>query len=127
MGVQDIDGDLLKIKDRIKMSIAPSALGLFDVVIEEWQGVEIIKLIVASGSEKPYFKKKYGMTEKGCFIRLGSASEPMPQTSIDRLFAGRTRHSIGKIKSHRQDLRFAQLRIYYEEKINHLISSLRQT
>ena len=35
---------------------------------------------------------------------------------IEELFASRTRNSIGKIKANRQDLSFAQLRIYYEEK-----------
>lgn len=116
LGVDDLDGDALKIKDRIKNNILPSAMGLFDVVAEEREGKEIIKIIVASGSEKPYFKKKYGMTEKGCFIRVGTAAEPMPQSMIDKLFASRTRNSIGKIKAHRQDLSFEQLRIYYEEK-----------
>jgi ATP-dependent DNA helicase RecG len=116
LGVKDADGDMLKIKDRIKNNISPSAMGLFDVVAEERDEQEIIKIIVASGSEKPYFKKKYGMTKKGCYIRAGTAAEPMPQAMIDKLFAGRTRNSIGKIKAHRQDLSFEQLRIYYEEK-----------
>ena len=107
---------MLKIKDRIKNNIAPSAMGLFDVVAEEKDGQPIIKIIVASGSEKPYFKKKYGMTEKGCYLRIGTAAEPMPQKMIEELFASRTRNSIGKIKANRQDLSFAQLRIYYEEK-----------
>ena len=115
-GVSDTDGDMLKIKDRIKNNISPSAMGLFDVVTENREGKELIKIIVASGSEKPYFKKKYGMTEKGCFIRIGTAAEPMTQALIDKLFASRTRNSIGKIKSYRQDLSFEQLRIYYEEK-----------
>ena len=35
--IKDIDGDMLKIKDRIKHNIAPSAMGLFDVVTEELQ------------------------------------------------------------------------------------------
>jgi len=86
-GVVDSDGDQLKIKDRLKHNIAPSCMGLFDVVSEQKDGLEIIKLIVASGSEKPYFLKKYGMTEKGCYIRIGTASEPMPQKMIDALFA----------------------------------------
>jgi len=116
LGVSDPDGDALKIKDRIKNNISPSAMGLFDVVTEVLEGKDIIKVIVASGSEKPYFKKKYGMTEKGCFIRIGTAAEPMPQPMIDKLFAGRTRNSIGKIKAHRQDLNFEQLRIYYDER-----------
>ena len=70
----------------------------------------------ASGSEKPYFKRKYGMTARGCFLRIGTAAEPMPAAMIEKLFASRTRNSIGKIKSHRQELSFEQLRIYYEEK-----------
>ena len=116
IGVTDSDGDALKIKDRMKNNISPSAMGLFDVVIEERESKEVIKVIVASGSEKPYFKKKYGMSDKGCFIRVGRSAEPMPQAMIDKLFATRTRNSIGKIRSYRQDLTFEQLRIYYDEK-----------
>lgn len=116
LGVADLDGDMLKIKDRIKNNISPSAMGLFDVVAEEENGKNLIKIIVASGSEKPYFKKKYGMTEKGCFVRLGTAAEPIPQKRIEELFASRTRNSIGKIRASRQDLSFEQLHIYYQEK-----------
>ena len=83
VGVADVDGDMLKIKDRIKNNISPSAMGLFDVVAETKDGKNLIKIIVAGGSEKPYFKKKYGMTEKGCFIRIGTASEPMPQAMTE--------------------------------------------
>ena len=115
-GFSDIDDDMLKIKDRVKNNISPSAMGLFDIVAEAKEGKELIKIIVAGGTEKPYFKKKFGMTEKGCFIRTGSAAEPMPQAMIDKLFASRTRNSLGKIRSHRQDLTFEQLKIYYDEK-----------
>ena len=106
VGVADADSDALKIKDRIKNNISPSAMGLFDVAVEGREDMDIIKITVASGSEKPYFKKKYGMTEKGCFIRVGTAAEPMPQVMIDKLFSTRTRNSIGKIRSNRQDLTF---------------------
>ena len=106
LGVADLDGDMLKVKDRIKHNISPSAMGLFDLVEEETPpGVHCIKIIVASGSEKPYAKRKYGLSEKGCFIRIGTAAEPMPVAMIDKLFASRTRNSIGKIKAHRQALR----------------------
>jgi len=114
IGVPDSDGDTLKIKDRLKNNIRPSCMGLFDVVPEEQDGNEIIKIIVASGPEKPYYLKKYGMSEKGCFIRTGTAAEPMPVKMIEDLFSKRTRNSIGKINSPRQDLTFEQLKIYYE-------------
>lgn len=114
-GLANADDDQLKIKDKIKNNIRPSALGLFDIVSEEREGKDILKIILASGPEKPYHLKKYGMSEKGSFIRLGSAAEPMSQKMIDELFAKRTRNSISKIKAGRQDLSFGQLKIYYEE------------
>ena len=114
VGVSDADSDQLKIKDRLKNNISPSCMGLFDVVLDNSYTLDVIKIVVASGSEKPYFLRKFGMTERGCFIRIGSASEPLSQKIIETLFAKRTRNSIGKIKSIRQDLTFEQLKIYYE-------------
>jgi len=43
VGVSDADGDALKIKDRIKNNISPSAMGLFDVVVEEREGKKLSK------------------------------------------------------------------------------------
>ena len=114
-GVPDCDAVQLAIKDRLKNNIQPSCLGLFDVIHETRNGKNIIKLIIASGSEKPYYLRKFGMSEKGCFIRIGSASEPMPLRMIEELFARRTRNSIARIRSPRQDLNFEQLKIYYQE------------
>lgn len=116
VGVDNIDECMLRIKDRLKNNISPSALGLFDIIQESCCGTEIIKITIASGLQKPYYKTKYGMTNKGCFIRVGTAAEPMSQNMIEKQFARRVRNSIGEIMSSRQDLSFAQLRIYYEEK-----------
>jgi len=114
VGVPDIDGDMLKIKDRLRNNIAPSCMGLFDVAIEKIEEKQVIKITFASGSEKPYHLKKYGMTEKGTYIRVGTAAEPMPARMIETLFAKRVRNSIRKIRSPRQDLTFEQLKIYYQ-------------
>lgn len=116
VGVADIDGDILKIKDRIRKNIMPSPMGLFDVTVEMMDGINVIKIFVASGSEKPYYKAKYGMSIKGCYIRVGTAAEPMTTAMIEDLFSHRIHNSIKNIPSPRQDLTFSQLRIYYEEK-----------
>jgi len=115
VGVSDADAVQLAVKDRLKNNILPSCLGLFDVFLENRAGKEIIKITLASGPEKPYHIRKYGMSEKGCFIRIGSASEPMPARLIEKLFAKRTRNSIGRMRSPRQELNFEQLKIYYQE------------
>ncbi|HHC25276.1 MAG TPA: winged helix-turn-helix transcriptional regulator [Desulfobacterales bacterium] len=114
-GLSNVDAVQLAIKDRLKNNIQPSALGLFDVIHQTRDNKELIKIIVASGSEKPYHLRKYGMSEKGCFIRIGSACEPMPARMIEELFSKRTRNSLSRIRSIRQDLSFEQLSIYYQE------------
>ena len=91
-------------------------MGLFDITDEEHDGVYIIKITLAGGLEKPYYIKKRGLSEKGCFIRIGTAAEPMPQKMIDDLYAGRMRNSIRKIQSNQQVLSFEQLKIYYQER-----------
>jgi predicted HTH transcriptional regulator len=116
VGVKDLDGDMLKIKARIRNNVSPSPMGLFDVTAETINDEKVIKIFVASGSEKPYYKTKYGMSTKGCFIRVGTAAEPMTTALIEDLFAHRVRNSLGRIKSPRQDLTFRQLHIYYESK-----------
>lgn len=114
-GVDDVDDCMLRLKDRIKNNISPSAMGLFDITEEKRDGRSVVKITIASGVEKPYFKTKYGMTPRGAYLRIGTSAEPMPQETIDRLFATRTRNSISRVVSNRQDLSFEQLRIYYKE------------
>ncbi|MEC4053546.1 RNA-binding domain-containing protein [Myroides odoratimimus] len=114
IGVKNLDQDQLVIKDRLKTNILPSCLGLFDLVVENTEGKNVIKIIIAGGSEKPYYIKKYGMSEKGTFIRIGSSSEPMTTKLIEDLYSKRTRNSISKIRSPKQQLQFQQLHIYFQ-------------
>ncbi|WP_299014526.1 Fic family protein [uncultured Polaribacter sp.] len=116
VGVAAIDDTMLRIKDRLKTNIRPSCMGLFDISVVAQEGKQLVKVTIASGSEKPYFKTKYGMSERGCYMRVGTASEPMPQKTIDNLYASRTRDTISKIVSPKQKLSFEQLHIYYQEK-----------
>ena len=116
IGCANIDQIQLKIKDKLKHNISSSCLGLFEVILEKIEEKDVIKVVIASGRETPYYIKKYGMSTKGCFIRVGSSSEPMTQTMIEEFFASRVRNSLSNIKSRRQDLTFEQLKIYYEEK-----------
>ena len=114
IGLEKVDQLQLQIKDRLKNNILPSCMGLFDVVAESREDKAIIKIIVASGQERPYYIRKYGMSPKGAFIRSGSASEPMTEKVIEDLFTKRIKTSIGKIESPNQELKFEQLRIYFD-------------
>ena len=109
--------DLLQrtIKDRLKDNIMPSTLGLFDVVVNENKGKKYIQIIVAKGNERPYYIRGMGMTPDSCFVRVGSSVDCMDNQTILNLFSKRTRSSLKKIKSPKQDLEFKTLKIYYQE------------
>ena len=114
VGVEDVDLTQLQIKDRIKNNIQPSTLGLFDVTVETIDNKEIIKVIISSGTEKPYYLRKKGRTPEGCYIRIGSSKERMTERMIEEMFARRIKNSLKEIESPRQDLTFRQLKIHYE-------------
>ena len=54
-GIVDLDTTQLKIADRIKNNILPSTMGLFDIVTEAVENMTVIKIIISSGLEKPYY------------------------------------------------------------------------
>lgn len=115
VGVEDVDLTQLQIKDRIKNNIQPSTLGLFDVTVETIDNKEVIKVIISSGTEKPYYLRKKGRTPEGCYIRVGSGKERMTERMIDDMYAKRIKNTLKEIDSPRQELTFNQLKIYYEE------------
>ncbi len=111
----DIDKLQLKIKDRIKNNILPNTLGLFDINILEIDNKKVIHVIVAGGSQKPYYLRSKGMTPNGSFIRIGSSTEQLTEMQIQNFLIKRTRISLKNILSPTQELSFSQLKIFYEE------------
>ncbi len=86
-GSFDMDSTQLKIAARIKDNILPSTLGLFEIITEEIDGVAVIKVLISSGLEKPYYIKSHGMSPSGCYTRIGASSQPMTTALIDDLYA----------------------------------------
>lgn len=110
--------DLLqrKIKDLIVSNIEPSVLGLFDIEVLENDNKKYVHITVAKGIERPYHIKGMGMTSDSCFIRVGSSTEKMTTTLINKMFRARTKESLKNIVSPIQDLTFRELKMYYIEK-----------
>lgn len=94
VGCEDIDRIQLQIKDRIKNNIQPSTLGLFDVIVEVKDDKNIIKVVISSGTEKPYYLRKKGRTPEGCYLRVGSSKERMNFEMIDNMYARRVKNTL---------------------------------
>jgi predicted HTH transcriptional regulator len=114
-GVEDADGDQRKIADRLGNNIRPKILGLFDVVAEKMDGKTVIRIVLSSGTQKPYYIRKKGMTPDGCFIRVGASAQPMTEAMIERMLQHRQVNSLSTTAAARQKLTFEQLHIYYSE------------
>lgn len=115
-GVEDYDNLILKITDRLKNNIYPSILGLFDIEVLKEADKYYIQIEVASGIEKPYYIKKYGMSPRGCYIRIGTQASPLTQAEIDKMYSKKVKNTLSNMVSPKQNLTFSQLKIYYQEK-----------
>ena len=114
IGVKDPDNVQLRIAERLRDAISPSTLGLATITTESAEGKWVIHVSIASGTEKPYYLTKYGMSPQGCFLRVGSSVQSIPKERIVAMYSRRMPKSIMDIPSRRQDLTFVQLKIYYE-------------
>ncbi|MDR1243902.1 MAG: putative DNA binding domain-containing protein [Endomicrobium sp.] len=113
LGISNPDKVQLKIKDRLINNIRPSIMGLFDILTIEQDGKTTIIVNVAGGPETPYYIKQKGRSEAGCFVRIGSSSQPMTEDMINKLMSKRHHLSLANIVSRHQDLEFEQLKLYY--------------
>jgi predicted HTH transcriptional regulator len=114
IGINNADAIQLAVVDRIKNNILPTTLGLFDVVTEGYDSDKVLKVVVSSGGEKPYYLREFGMSPKGCYVRVGASSQPMTTQLIDRMYARRNKLTLVNMPSPDQHLSFNQLRYYYE-------------
>ena len=126
-GVSDADLVQRQAADRIRNNIRPATMGLFDIGLEERNGKPVVRIVVSSGPDRPYHLKKYGMTPQGCFVRVGSQTQQIPEAEIEAMFARRARTSLRTIPAPNQNLRFEQLRIRYEEHGRSLNEHFRET
>jgi predicted HTH transcriptional regulator len=76
IGIENPDETQLKIKDRLKNNILPSCMGLFDIILEQKKGKHIVKIIIASGSEKPYYIIKRDYQKKVVLFALVQPQSP---------------------------------------------------
>ena len=60
---------------------------------------EVIKIVISSGTEKPYYLRKNGRTPEGCYIRVGSSKERMTERMIDDMYSKRIKNTLKEIDS----------------------------
>ena len=84
IGVNNIDENMRKISDVITDQISPRCVSFVNQYHETLEGKNIIKIEVKKGNQLFYIKK-YGMSEAGCYVRIGSSCKSLlPEEIQDR-------------------------------------------
>lgn len=71
--VKLVDDDICR---SYKNNILPSTLGLFDIVTEEIDNISVIKILISSGLEKPYYISSH-VTSESCFAPIFASTQSM--------------------------------------------------
>lgn len=105
-GVDNSKNVLEQISNMIHDSIEPQIDYLVSSKIVEEDNKDIIVVDVLEGTNKPYYIKSKGMTDKGVFIRLGSATEQASKDTIKNLIIESSGITFEKNISYNQNLTF---------------------
>lgn len=86
VGIDKIDNALKIIADVISDTITPNAKSLIKnhIIIEDNKNV--IEIEISKGVKPIYHIKKYGLSPKGCFLRLGSTCREMDEEEISQRY-----------------------------------------
>lgn len=108
VGVQNVDGTLLKVSNSIRDVIKPDVTLFVDYQTEEIDGKIVIKIIVHKGTASPYYIASKGMRPEGVFIRHGASSVPATDTAIRRMIKDTDGDKYEDVRSIIQELTFLE-------------------
>ncbi|MGB8452473.1 MAG: ATP-binding protein [Anaerocolumna sp.] len=69
IGVQDVDGDLLKLSNMIRDAVKPDITMFTTYECEVMEGKYVIRITVQKGTESPYYLNGKGLRPEGVFVR----------------------------------------------------------
>lgn len=85
VGVEDSDGELLKLSNMVRDAIKPDVTMFLAYSSEVLEGRSILRVTVQRGTECPYYLAAKGLRPEGVFVRQGPASVPASDAAIRRM------------------------------------------
>lgn len=108
VGVDDIDGTMLKVSNSIRDTIKPDVTLFVDYQQEIIDCKTVIKVIVQKGTSCPYYLAGKGIRPEGVYVRQGASSVPATETAIFRMIKETDGEKYEDVRSINQDLTFAE-------------------
>lgn len=106
VGLPDADADMMNVNNMLRDGIKPDVTLFAQSYIEQIDGVNIIRISIQSGSDRPYYLAGKGIRPEGVYVRHGAASVPATDTAIRRMIRETGGDSYEKLRSVEQKLTF---------------------
>ena len=91
--LDDIDAIQRDVSNFLIDQVSPRCIELVKTSLEDVDGYTVIKINVTQG-DKLFYIKKYGLSVKGCYIRVGSTTREMTDEEIKRKYESTLTNSI---------------------------------
>ena len=114
IGVDDVDGELLRLTDKMRTTIRPDVLMMASIGVEHYGDKDVIVATVERGSKRPYYLVSKGLRAEGVYVRAGASSVPSSETAILQMIQESVGDSFETRLSMNQDLSFEFATAYFK-------------
>lgn len=116
IGIDNVDDTILRVTNTMRDAIKPDITMFMDCIWEKINNKDVIKIIVQTGTSKPYYLAKKGIRPEGVFIRQGDSSVPATETAILKMIKETSGECFEIARSINQDLHFNYLENIFKDK-----------
>lgn len=108
-GVPNTDDTMKRLSSMAHDTILPNIMPFIQIRPVEMDGKDVVKTSVSVGTERPYYLASGGLTPRGVYVRVGSASIPLGESGIREMIMETSGKSYEECRSINQNLTFDTL------------------
>lgn len=115
-GIENIDGQMLKISNAIQDTIYPYVTMFVDISSQILEDKPIICVTVKKGTARPYFLRSKGIRPEGVFVRQGASTVSASYVAILDMIKDTSGDNFEQMLSFNQDLTFNSASQFFSQK-----------
>ena len=106
VGLDHLDSVMTQASNALKDGIKPDVMPFVKISSVELEGKNVVKIEVATGTNKPYYLSDKGLRPSGVYVRKGSSSQPVSDEAIREIIIQTSGISYETCRSMNQELSF---------------------
>ncbi|MDR2600600.1 MAG: putative DNA binding domain-containing protein [Oscillospiraceae bacterium] len=116
IGLTNANEDMLNINNMLRDGVKPDVTLFVHSQIDQINNVDIVKITIQGGTERPYYLVGKGIRPEGVYVRHGAASVPATDTAIRKMIRETDGDSYEKLRSVEQNLTFDSAKVEFAKR-----------